>query len=472
MANREIGDSLLGSDRFASRYEIQQQLGKRSGRQTLLARDRETQQDVVIKLLSFGSEFEWDDLKLFEREIETLKALEHPSIPRYLDYFEIDLPNSKKFAFVQNYIPAKSLEQHLKAGRTFSEDDLKQLAKALLEILIYLHERQPPVIHRDIKPSNILLHNRSGNSIGEVHLVDFGSVQTLVASEGGTMTVVGTYGYMPPEQFGARTVPASDLYSLGATLIYLVTGKHPADLPQKEGIIQFEGETPYLSPALLAWLRRTIQPSLDRRFTSARQALHALENLRPCDSLTVGKPSGSKVLLKKGADSLEIVIPPGGFDLGVGFLCLFAIAWNSFLVAWTGGAVFLAPFPINLVFGLFSLPFWGAGIGMVIGILFSLFGRVRLGLNQQWITLKYELLGFKYNRPRASNREHINKIEYTKRSFTKDSDGDRVELQPQIVIWAGTQKYELGGKGVLSEPELDWLADELSEWLGLPIVRK
>ncbi len=187
---------------LGERYEIQQQLAKKAGRQTLVARNLETQKLVVVKLLSFGNDFEWDTLKLFEREAETLKTLSHESIPRYLDYFELNALDFKGFALVQTYIPAKSLEAHLKAGRSFSQSEVKQLAKALLEILVYLHGRQPPVVHRDIKPSNILLGERSGNSIGQIYLVDFGSVQTLAAREGGTMTVVGTYGYMPPEQFG------------------------------------------------------------------------------------------------------------------------------------------------------------------------------------------------------------------------------------------------------------------------------
>lgn len=143
-------------------YEVQQQLAKKAGRRTLLARNLETQELVVVKLLSFGSDFEWDTLKLFEREAETLKALDHPSIPRYLDFFELEWPNGKGFALVQTYVEGKSLEEHLKAGRSFSELGVKQLAKALLEILIYLHGRQPDVIHRGIKPSNILLTDRSG----------------------------------------------------------------------------------------------------------------------------------------------------------------------------------------------------------------------------------------------------------------------------------------------------------------------
>src|SRR6478672_564724 len=166
---------------IGDRYQVQQQLGKRAGRRTLLARDLTTQKLVVVKVLFFGHDFEWEDLKLFEREAETLKALSHPAIPRYLDFFELDLPTNKGFALVQTYVEGKSLEKHLKAGRTFTEAEVKQLAKALLEILIYLHGLKPSVIHRDIKPSNIVLSDRSGNCVGNVYLVDFGSVQTLAA---------------------------------------------------------------------------------------------------------------------------------------------------------------------------------------------------------------------------------------------------------------------------------------------------
>ena len=258
------------------RYQVEQSLGKKAGRQTLLARDLQTQELVVVKLLTFNHEFEWDDLKLFEREAETLKSLDHPAIPRYLDYFELESPTYKGVALVQSYIDAKSLEQHLKAGRSFSEADVHQLGRSLLEILIYLHSQQPPVIHRDIKPSNILLGDRSGNTVGQVYLVDFGSVQTLIAHEGGTITVVGTYGYMPPEQFGGRATPASDLYSLGATLICLATGKHPADLPQANLHIQFKPSAA-LNESVADWLEWLTEPALDRRLQSAQEALQVLQ---------------------------------------------------------------------------------------------------------------------------------------------------------------------------------------------------
>lgn len=274
MSGQNIGD--LSKEILADRYQCDRRLGKQAGRQTLLARDLKTQQQVVVKLLSFSSDFNWEDLKLFQREVETLKSLSHPAIPRYLDSFEIDTPKRKGFALVQSYIEAKSLQEYLSDGRTFSESEVKQLATALLDILAYLHQRQPPVIHRDIKPSNILLKNRSGNSVGEVYLVDFGAVQTLATQQGKTVTVVGTYGYMPPEQFGGRAVPASDLYSLGATLIALITKQHPADLPQKDLQIEFEQFTK-LSPAFTNWLKWMTHPSLERRPASVQIAKEVLE---------------------------------------------------------------------------------------------------------------------------------------------------------------------------------------------------
>ncbi|MEH1967888.1 serine/threonine protein kinase [Nostoc sp.] len=457
---------------LGERYEVQQLLGKKAGRRTLLARDLITQELVVIKLLSFGEDFEWDSLKLFEREAETLKSLSHPLIPHYLNYFEVNLPTIKGFALVQTYIHAQTLEQYLKTGRTFTEVEIKQIAKAVLEILIYLHDLHPPVIHRDIKPSNILLGERSGNSVGQIYLVDFGSVQTVLGAETGTRTVVGTYGYMPQEQFGGRTVPASDIYSLGATLIYLVTGTHPADLPQKDFRIQFE-QVANLSPSFTNWLKWMIEPSLERRFSSAAGAIAALDKPQPTNlpALVVGKPDGSKIQLIKNWDSLEIIVPSDGFHPSIIFTGLFAIAWNSFILFWTIGAL-SAPFPVNIPFALFSLPFWGAGFFMLYKFIFNLFGRICLRLNPEQITLTRELFAWKFSRPRPSPRQSITKLVYIPKHFTKDSEGTRVAVLAQLYILSGVQKYQVGVNdgGIKSEAELEWLAHELSDWLGLPIT--
>ncbi len=148
------------------RYRIQSLLGRQTGRRTFLAQDLQTERSVVLKLLLFGVDFTWDDLKLFEREAEVLRSLDLPTIPTYLDCFDVDTELGKGFVLVQTYIEAKSLQNWLDSGRTFSEGELVSIATQLLTILDYLHNRQPAVIHRDIKPSNILLGDRSGNSPG------------------------------------------------------------------------------------------------------------------------------------------------------------------------------------------------------------------------------------------------------------------------------------------------------------------
>lgn len=445
------------------RYEIQQQLGRQAGRRTFLARDLQTQELVIIKLVFFGSDFDWQNLKLFEREAETLKSLSHPAIPRYLDFFEVNSPELKGFALVQTYVEGKSLEEHLKAGRSFSESEVKQLAKALLEILAYLHDRQPPVIHRDIKPSNILLRDRTAHHIGNVYLVDFGSVQTLAATEGGTITVVGTYGYMPPEQFGGRAVPASDLYSLGATLIYIITGKHPADLPQYDFQIQFEQYCDRLSPVFINWLKLMTQPRLEKRLNSANKALQVLEQrqLRTDKIVSIPtQPVGSKIQMKKTADSLEILLP--------------TMRANSTDVPWECVIVFLCVlmFSLNWVAGLLV----GVGSFSILSYCFlaPMFEHTQLHLTRQELLLTYNFLGLKYARHPARIKD-ITKIEYVNRYFKKIGKYNTLtEVNPWIIIWAGTKKYQIGytgnlsGRG-LSVPELDWLAYELSEWLELPI---
>jgi serine/threonine protein kinase len=464
MSDRELGAPPTNKI-LASRYEITRQLAKKAGRRTLLALDRETKELVVVKLLSFASDFEWDALKLFEREAKILQAISHPAIPRYLDYFELDLNNSSKgFALVQTYIPAKSLEEYLKSGRNFDEAEVKQLATAVLEILTYLHGRQPPAIHRDIKPSNILLGDRSGNSIGQVYLVDFGSVQTLAAKESGTMTVVGTYGYMPPEQFGDRTVPASDLYSLGTTLVYLVTGTHPADLPQKDGRIQFAQLT-NLSSEFTQWLQRMTEPSLDNRLSSAEKALEELTQPQPINIIpaTFKQPIDSRVLLHKKANELEIVVPAKGLSFGVIFATTFAAFYNFMLIPGTGVALHSLFVDISLLYWIILGCLWLGNYHLVSGIVSHLFKRIRLQVNSQQVSLSHEIFGWNYRHILKANKQSIIALK-----LIYGYHGDRQYME----IWVGRNKYRLWSHSELTEPEMEWLAQELSACLEIEISRE
>ncbi|MFS8839789.1 serine/threonine protein kinase [Synechococcus sp. W55.2] len=452
-----------------SRYRPERRLSKRSGRHTYLAQDLLTSEQMVIKLLLFGPDFDWADLKLFEREAQILQTLSHPAIPQYRDHFEISLEGGRGLALVQTYIDAPSLQEWMEQGRRFAEPEVRDLAQKLLRILVYLHELHPPVIHRDLKPSNILL-----GSDQQVYLVDFGSVQAAAPREQGSYTVVGSYGYMPLEQFGGRTVPASDLYSLGATLIHLLTGQHPADLPQEGARIVFE-QAVQLSPPFRDWLRWMTEPVVADRPASARQALEALEHLDrrpaliPSDAAAVPtrQPAGSRIQLHKSEQTFQVVIPAR--QIGVLALLPFAIAWNSFITFFTITSVVLAPFPANLVFGLFTLPFWTAGLGMVGGILYGLFGKVHLQIDTEYIRLVHEVFGLRLGNVPPSRRWDIDRLELIPRHTRRDSDGDRVEVSPQLNIWAGNHKYELKD---LQEPELEWLAVELSRWLQIPVERQ
>lgn len=253
------------------RYQLQHKLGERPARQTWLARDTETNSLVVIKLLASSSQMQWNDLKLFEREAQILRELDHPLIPKYRDYFRID-ENTLWFAIAEDYIPGESLQTLLDRGKRFSESEVKKIALELLDILSYLHQLNPPVLHRDIKPSNIILGEDE-----RIYLVDFGSIQDKAVTQGASFTVVGTYGYTPMEQFGGRAVAASDLYALGATLIHLLTRIPPADLLQEDSRLQFE-EKIEVSQHLASWLAKMSAPTLKERFHSVSEAKRALES--------------------------------------------------------------------------------------------------------------------------------------------------------------------------------------------------
>ncbi|MEM7064720.1 MAG: serine/threonine-protein kinase [Cyanobacteria bacterium P01_B01_bin.77] len=294
------------------RYQICSKLNHKPGSKTFLATDLTTRERVVVKLLLFDADFTWENLKLFERETAALKELKHTAIPAYLDFADVEISDRKGFLLVQTYIDAPSLQDWVEQGRTFSEAELHHIAKDILDILAYLHHRQPSMIHRDIKPSNVLLSDRSGNHPGQVYLVDFGAIQG--PQHGGTVTIVGTYGYMPLEQFGGRAVSASDLYSLGATLVYLATGQHPADLPQQDLRLQFSDRA-QLSASFCHWLQWLLEPDLNQRPQSAERAIALFE--RPPSQLALAQntavkkqqPDNSFIFVDCNSASLTLRIP-------------------------------------------------------------------------------------------------------------------------------------------------------------------
>jgi serine/threonine protein kinase, bacterial len=168
--------------------------------------------------------------ELFEREARTLgKIGNHPQIPRLLDFFE----ERRNFYLVQEYVSGHTIHQEVKQMGLFKEEKIRDFLIEILPVITYIHSQQ--VIHRDIKPANILRRDQDGKLV----LIDFGAVKNYVAQmepqEGGeqasnTQFAVGTSGYAPPEQLAMRPIFASDIYALGVTCVYLMTGKSPKDI--------------------------------------------------------------------------------------------------------------------------------------------------------------------------------------------------------------------------------------------------
>jgi serine/threonine protein kinase len=204
-------------------YEISKVLGSGGFGTTYLAAHLASGDQCVVKALSFAHLQDWKSVELFEREAQTLQQLKHPRIPRYRDFIQETVNEKTQFFLVQDYAKGSSLQECIDQGKHFTEAEVIDLALQITEILIYLQAHHPPFIHRDIKPENIIFDE------GQVFLIDFGAVSKYAPGQRGS-TMVGSLGYMAPEQFHGQAYPATDIYGLGVNLLYLLTHKQPSDL--------------------------------------------------------------------------------------------------------------------------------------------------------------------------------------------------------------------------------------------------
>jgi serine/threonine protein kinase len=253
-------------------YDILGILGEGGSGIAYRALATQTQQLVALKALSLRQSNDWKAIELFEREAKVLSTLDRDGIPKYLDYFTIDREGECYFYIAQELAPGKTLLEWMRSGWRASEAEVKDIAIQILEILIYLHRHYPPIVHRDLKPSNILK-----TEDGKIFLVDFGAIQqTYHDTFMRGSTVVGTYGYMAPEQFRGQAVPATDLYGLGATILHLLTHRSPAEIPQDGLRLNFRDRL-QVSSSFADWLERMLEPDVGSRFSSSTKALEVLK---------------------------------------------------------------------------------------------------------------------------------------------------------------------------------------------------
>jgi serine/threonine protein kinase len=428
----------------------------------------------VIKLLGFHSTLQWQDYEQFQHEIKILKSLnddrpkdnrpkdncskdsdseEEPTslhIPRYLGEFALEFDSIHWVAFVQEEIPGASLQTLLGQHCRFSEAEIRQIAIDLLQILIDLHEQYPPILHRDIKPDNVILTPERS-----VYLVDFGTAQLGAATQ--DITAAGTDGYAPLEQLSGQTIPASDLYAVGATVVHLLTGVCPTDLPQHQLKPQFRSFVS-IDDRFTTWLEKMLEPDTEHRFRAAKQALtdlfkieseiqsgfklkiDAIETISNSTnhSIQIIQHEFDRIQINQRVDRLQVNIRKRGIHLtdalwlGTGVL--------------TGGVSVLMLFShvhpvLSLLCWLDSLPLLGIG-------LISALGEASLTLNDRSLSIQWKCLGISY------------------RQIKQPKPAIAIEpVQSGITIQTETQQYSIGQfSPELSESEAAWLAQAIRKY--------
>ncbi len=431
-----------------NKYQIIDILGKGGVGVTYRARDIETNWIVAIKALSLKRAKDWKAIELFDREAKILAQLNHSAIPKYIDSFQVDTEIDRQYYIVQTLAEGQSLFDAVVSGWEPTIDETKDIAVRVLEILIYLHALHPPVIHRDIKPQNIIR-----NTDGKIYLVDFGAVQDTYYTVTGGSTVVGTYGYMAPEQFRGQAYLSTDLYGLGTTLLYLLTGTDPAILPQQKLKIDFS-DFVSLPSDFANWIDRLLEPEPTRRFETAELAVEILNDRSPLPALPTQQPAYSKIRLDRSEKALSIEIPPVGLStLASRQLGLLVLGWN--------GLLFTLVF-YSLTLGLFIAPasqwfFAGFGLGglwLMVKFAYGSLERVNIYFDDRDLTIVKHIFGREYFRQRLTNVSDLK----TRLAFSIVPFARSIQLQNR------GKKYSIAQ--LLAPAENNWLKSEIMSYVG------
>lgn len=375
----------------AERYQPGQRLGGGDGATTCLAVDQHSGQTVVLKTLSLKTLPNWEALQHFENEARILKQLTHPRVPRLLDSWQTDTGHGPEATLVLEYIPGQSLAQKLDAGWRADEAEVKGLLRQALLILVDLHALQPPLLHRDLKPSNLMLDPQD-----RLFVIDFGGIQAAL-HPAGERTVVGTFGYLPPEQLRGQALPASDLYSLGVTAVELLHGGPVAWMLDTRMQLRFRPHL-QISARFANWLSRLLEPELRLRFRSAAAALKALDTLdtpaRQRLPLRHMRPPGARSQIQRFAQELQIHFRPSYTAQlasgALGFFYVFALRSLLSSPLWHGERGHALDSLINL---MFFAPFLGICGLFLLATLTVMSYQTVLSLDAERFVLQRRWLG-------------------------------------------------------------------------------
>ncbi|HJD40028.1 MAG TPA: serine/threonine protein kinase [Candidatus Blautia stercoripullorum] len=240
-----------------------------------LAAEEETNRQWAVKAMRKQGICDFEMVKQsLLAEASILKKLKHPGLPEITEV--IDRENA--VLIIMDYVEGWSLDRIVKEQGPQREENAVDWAKQLCDVLSYLHTRNPPVIYRDMKPSNII---RRGD--GRIVLIDFGTAREFKGGQGKDTLCLGTRGYAAPEQYGGRgeTDERTDIYGLGATLYFILTGHDPGTAPYE--ICPIRRWDPRLSPGLERIIQKCTRKNPEERYPSCKELLYDLEHYKQLD---------------------------------------------------------------------------------------------------------------------------------------------------------------------------------------------
>ncbi len=205
--------------------------------------------------------------ELFQREADTLGLLSHPGIPKYYDFFMED----KKKYLAMELIHGQDLEKFVYRFGPVSLNQAVEWMIQTCDILDYLHSQNPPLIHRDIKPANLMVRNFDNRIV----VLDFGAVKEIGTAPG---TRIGAEGYCAPEQERGQPLTQSDLYAIGPTLIFLLTGENPFKFYRQLGrSFRFDvAKVPTITPKLKEVIDKVTEPLPRDRYQTSKELAFSL----------------------------------------------------------------------------------------------------------------------------------------------------------------------------------------------------
>jgi len=265
-----------------NRYQILSSLARGGFSETFLARDTHlpsSKKCVIKQLKPLGETAELPEWlkERFQKEATILEELgnNNSQIPLLYAYFS----EGENFYLVQEWIEGMTLTQKWQQQGNFTEAEVKDLLVNILPVLDYIHSHQ--IIHRDIKPDNIIIRESDQKPV----LIDFGIIKEKVGTQlngqNNSSVILGTPGYMASEQATGRAVYSSDLYSLGLTAVFLLSGKNAEDFPSDHNTGEILWRESLNNPhsQLIMVLERVIRFHPRDRFSSAKEMLAALKDL-------------------------------------------------------------------------------------------------------------------------------------------------------------------------------------------------